>query len=52
MLRQPYTPWIPNEQETTALEGAVAIPCQGKIKIPEIAFQVSTKIMYQVDEDY
>jgi len=38
MLRQPYSPWVPNEQETATLEGTVAIPCQGKIKNSGISF--------------
>ena len=27
--REPYRPWIPNAKEIAALEGAVALPCQG-----------------------
>jgi len=44
MLRESYSPWVPNEQETAALEGAVAIPCQGKMDNPEIAFKFPSKV--------
>ncbi|KAI0671661.1 cysteine proteinase [Trametes maxima] len=29
-LREPFAPWLPNAQELTALEGAIASPCQGR----------------------
>jgi ubiquitin carboxyl-terminal hydrolase 22/27/51 len=28
--RQPFEFWVPSEKDIAALEGAVAIPCQGK----------------------
>ncbi|TCD65249.1 hypothetical protein EIP91_002957 [Steccherinum ochraceum] len=28
--REPFKPWIPNSKDTEALEGAIAIPCQGR----------------------
>ncbi|KXN82983.1 Ubiquitin carboxyl-terminal hydrolase 22, partial [Leucoagaricus sp. SymC.cos] len=30
MLRESYTPWVPNKQESSILEGTLAIPCQGR----------------------
>ncbi|KAI0750552.1 cysteine proteinase [Irpex lacteus] len=30
MMRQSYKPWIPDSKDTGALEGAVALPCQGR----------------------
>lgn len=30
MMRQSYKPWIPDSKDTGALEGAVALPCQGE----------------------
>lgn len=30
MLRESYSPWVPNEQESSILEGTLAVPCQGK----------------------
>ncbi|KAH9850308.1 cysteine proteinase [Lenzites betulinus] len=29
-LREPFSPWQPNVQEQTLLEGAVSLPCQGR----------------------
>jgi len=31
LLRESYTPWIPSEQEVSALEDAMAVPCQGRV---------------------
>ncbi|KAK2460172.1 hypothetical protein APHAL10511_007851 [Amanita phalloides] len=28
--REPFQPWIPSEKDTTALEGATPVPCQGR----------------------
>ncbi len=28
--REPYKPWVPDHKDTNALEGAVALSCQGE----------------------
>jgi ubiquitin carboxyl-terminal hydrolase 22/27/51 len=29
--REPFRPWVPSAKEIAALEGTVALPCQGNI---------------------
>jgi len=33
--REPFRPWIPSDKERAALEGTVALPCQGDVPIYE-----------------